>query len=101
MARPTLYYRNIEVYNNSDRLAPNVSCPFLFAAECGQDDPQYSRCSDIVFSCRLDQTGEAGKRVITSNNVTAKEARTSESEYSGNCLFNMDFTRGSYSSFIH
>ena len=50
MVRPnlnTLYYQKIEVYN-SDRLAPKVSCPLLLAAESGQDDPQYSRCSAIA-----------------------------------------------------
>jgi len=71
MARPTLYYRNIEVYNNSDRLAPNVSCPFLFAADSGQDDPQYGRCSEIASSRRLNQKGEACKRVIAHNDVTS------------------------------
>ena len=71
MMRPTLHYQNIEVYNNSDRLAPNVWCPFLFAAESGQDDLQYSRCSEFASSRRLDQKGDAGKRVIASNNVTS------------------------------
>ena len=71
MARPALYYRNIEVYNNSDRLAPNVSCPFLFAADSGQDDPQHGRCSEIASFSQLDQKGEGCKRVIADNDVTS------------------------------
>ena len=94
MARPTLYYQKIDLYS-SDLLAPEVSRPLLFAAESGQDEPQYKGCSEIA-SCGLDQTGEDG----TSNNGTAKRfvrASVNTSVFA----FSTKSLPGSCSSFIH